>query len=199
MYAKNHGVEIYDILLGEFGDSASDTIVYSYIFRLGELTIMNSNGILLLAGPEADQPRKRTTTASSSRPLSPLLPSSRPSSGMSSRERVSTEEALFASRDQERPRTVQLRDEAMSDAPVKQDTELERLVKNLTANNKPAVSFPARMRSIRYADLDLVNRHAVRVHQSSSGGRRQRGQDHYDDPRSDGWQVFLPNPGISTR
>ena len=33
-YCKRTGVEIYDILVAEFGDKASDTIVYSYVFRL---------------------------------------------------------------------------------------------------------------------------------------------------------------------
>jgi cytoskeleton-associated protein 5 len=33
-YCKSTGVEIYDILVSEFGDDAANTIVYSYVFRL---------------------------------------------------------------------------------------------------------------------------------------------------------------------
>ncbi|EIW68411.1 hypothetical protein TREMEDRAFT_71988 [Tremella mesenterica DSM 1558] len=34
IYAKENNQEVFDILRGEFGDRAADTIVYSYIFRL---------------------------------------------------------------------------------------------------------------------------------------------------------------------
>jgi len=36
VYTKENDQEIYQILLDEFGEAASDTIVYTYIFRLCE-------------------------------------------------------------------------------------------------------------------------------------------------------------------
>ncbi|WVQ79695.1 hypothetical protein IAT38_001795 [Cryptococcus sp. DSM 104549] len=54
VFARDAGLEIYDILVNQFGDDAASTIVYTYVFRL--------------AGPDAARP-------ASSRSKSPLMPS----------------------------------------------------------------------------------------------------------------------------
>ncbi|WVQ71997.1 hypothetical protein IAR50_001541 [Cryptococcus sp. DSM 104548] len=54
VYTRDAGLEIYDILVEQFGDDAASTIVYTYVFRL--------------AGHEPSRP-------TSSRSRSPLLPS----------------------------------------------------------------------------------------------------------------------------
>lgn len=41
--------------------------------------------------------------------------------------------------ERERPRSVQLRDEAINDVPVKQETEMEALIKKVTSSNQQAV------------------------------------------------------------
>lgn len=35
VYTRDTGLEIYDVLVEQFGDKAASTIVYTYVFRLG--------------------------------------------------------------------------------------------------------------------------------------------------------------------
>lgn len=39
-YTATTEFDIYEILTAEFGDTAADTIVYSYLFRLGKLVFL---------------------------------------------------------------------------------------------------------------------------------------------------------------
>lgn len=102
VYTRDTGLEIYNVLVEQFGDEAASTIVYTYVFRL--------------AGAEVSRP-------ASSHSRSPLLPfnegADRPMSAASEQASGSTERSSFA-----------------SPAMVEEDTEIEKMIKNLRSGNQ---------------------------------------------------------------
>jgi cytoskeleton-associated protein 5 len=73
VYTKETEQEVYQILLDEFGDDASDTIVYTYIFRLCE-SIWSARAVqsanVCVAGGESARPLRPRTKGTTSRPAS---------------------------------------------------------------------------------------------------------------------------------
>ncbi|WVF67597.1 hypothetical protein IAT40_002355 [Kwoniella sp. CBS 6097] len=114
VYTQEAGLEVYDILLNQFGDDAASTIVYTYVFRL--------------AGRENARPAPMRTRS----PLMPVNETERPASSASHHTATSERErhvtAASASDSASASRT-----------PVeeqKEETEAERLVKNLRSENQ---------------------------------------------------------------
>ncbi|OCF32654.1 microtubule Associated protein [Kwoniella heveanensis BCC8398] len=100
VYTQEAGLEVYDILLNQFGDEAASTIVYTYVFRL--------------AGRENARPAPLRTRS----PLMPVNESERPTSSTGH---------LTAASERERQTPVEEQ---------KEETEAERLVKNLRSENQ---------------------------------------------------------------
>ncbi|WVQ95173.1 hypothetical protein IAU59_002267 [Kwoniella sp. CBS 9459] len=110
VYTQEAGLEVYDILLNQFGDEAASTIVYTYVFRL--------------AGRENARPAPLRTKS----PLMPVNETDRPASSTSHHTAIS-----------ERERPVSAASASGSNPPVeeqKEETEAERLVKNLRSENQ---------------------------------------------------------------
>ncbi|WWC63568.1 uncharacterized protein I303_106172 [Kwoniella dejecticola CBS 10117] len=106
VYTQEAGLEVYDILLNQFGDEAASTIVYTYVFRLAGRETAKHAKTPLVAVSENDRPASAAShaTATSARSERPASSSSTPT---------------------------------MESAPVVQeDTEAERLVKNLRSENQ---------------------------------------------------------------
>nr|XP_019011711.1 microtubule Associated protein [Kwoniella pini CBS 10737]OCF50492.1 microtubule Associated protein [Kwoniella pini CBS 10737] len=106
VYTQEAGLEVYDILLNQFGDEAASTIVYTYVFRL--------------AGRETSKPAKT--------PLMAVSENGRPASAAS--------HATATSIPSERPASSSSTPTFESASILKEDSEAERLVKNLRSENQ---------------------------------------------------------------
>ncbi|WRT68653.1 uncharacterized protein IL334_005632 [Kwoniella shivajii] len=100
VYTQEAGLEVYDILLNQFGDEAASTIVYTYVFRL--------------AGRETARPSSRTRE-----PLTAVSENDQPTSSSSTAISSATTPTFES-----------------APVPVKEETEAERLVKNLRSENQ---------------------------------------------------------------
>lgn len=109
VYAQESDEEVYDFLLAEFGEAAADTMVYTYVFRIGTLQPFET----CIALMDKANGAKNHARAGSSRSGPPSI-MERPASAAS---RVSVEEVH---------------------TPV-EETELVRLVKNLQRGNQQVV------------------------------------------------------------
>ncbi|OCF75746.1 microtubule Associated protein [Kwoniella mangroviensis CBS 8886] len=107
VYTQEAGLEVYDILLNQFGDEAASTIVYTYVFRL--------------AGRESAKPVKT--------PLIPVSEHDRPTSAASH----NTATSLRSERPVSSATTPTLES---APAVEREETEAERLVKNLRSENQ---------------------------------------------------------------
>nr|XP_019044957.1 microtubule Associated protein [Kwoniella bestiolae CBS 10118]OCF23887.1 microtubule Associated protein [Kwoniella bestiolae CBS 10118] len=106
VYTQEAGLEVYDILLNQFGDDAASTIVYTYVFRLAGRETAKPAKTPLTSVSEHDRP-----TSAASQHTATSLRSERPSSSTT----PTLENALAVERE---------------------ETEAERLVKNLRSENQ---------------------------------------------------------------